>query len=211
MRVEPITCAHSTLLRSLAIMYILTLLVLAPYSPRYLRVSQNGLNSLLVSWSPPYYRLDIVAGYHISYQEQDGGHRGSVMTEESNLNTTITALIAGATYSISVAANSSTLPSYPTTTTFTLSMCSLPPAAYHVVPNSICYFTLTDTYIVDMKTFAIYWVGLVNYHLKCVSLLTGFNIYQTTVPASVSSVVLTDLHPGTRYNCSIVTTDQRRL
>ena len=95
----------------------------APYSPLNLRVlSQNGLTSLLVSWSPPYNNgLDIVTGYHISYQEQDGGHRGSVMTEESYLNTTITGLIAGATYSISVAANSSTLPSYPTTTTFTLS------------------------------------------------------------------------------------------
>ena len=58
-----------------------------------------------------------------SYQELDGGHRGSVMTGESNLNTTITGLIAGATYSISVAANSSTLPSYPTSATFTLRKC----------------------------------------------------------------------------------------
>ena len=95
----------------------------APYSPYDSRVSQNGLNSLLVSWSPPNNRPDRVTGYHISYQEQDGGHRGSVMTGESNLNTTITGLIAGATYSISVAANSSTLPSYPTSATFTLGKC----------------------------------------------------------------------------------------
>ena len=104
---------------------ILTLFVSVPYSPRYLRVSQNGLNSLLLLWGPPHYKHGvIVTGYHISYQEQDGGHRGSAMTGGSNRTATITGLIAEATYSIRVAANSSTLPSYPTISTFTLSMCS---------------------------------------------------------------------------------------
>ena len=117
----------------------------APYTPLNLRVlSQNGLTSLLVSWSPPRYLPDIVTRYHISYQEQDqeqdGGHRGSVMTGESNHTAAITGLIAGATYSISVVTNSSTLPSYPTTTTFTISMCSPIVTAYHVPSNSSCYF-----------------------------------------------------------------------
>ena len=107
----------------LATHHSITLIVPGPYSPRNLRVLQNGVNSLLVSWSPLYYLPEIVTGYHISYQEQDGGHRGSVMTGESNLNTTITELIAGATYSISVAANSSTLPSYARSTSFTLRKC----------------------------------------------------------------------------------------
>ena len=44
------------------------------------------------------------------------------------------------------------------------------------------------------------------YSLECEPLLIEVSTNQTTVPASVSSVVLTDLHPGTRYNCSIVTT-----
>ena len=72
-----------------------------------------------MSWSPPRYRT-IVTGYHISYQDQDGGHRGSVMTGETNHTATITGLIAGATYSISVAANSSTLSSTATRITFNL-------------------------------------------------------------------------------------------
>ena len=45
------------------------------------------------------------------------------MTGGSNLNTTITGLIAGATYSISVAANSNTLPSYARSTSFTIRKC----------------------------------------------------------------------------------------
>ena len=59
----------------------------------------------------------------------------------------------------------------------------------------------------------LYWVGptigahlTLEYNLECDPLLIEVSTNQTTVPASVSSVVLTDLHPGTRYNCSIVTT-----
>ena len=44
------------------------------------------------------------------------------------------------------------------------------------------------------------------YSLECDPLLIEVSTNQKTVPASVSSVVLTDLRPGTRYNCSIVTT-----
>ena len=46
------------------------------------------------------------------------------MTGGGNRTANITGLIAGSTYSISIVAKCSTLPSYPTTTTFTLSMCS---------------------------------------------------------------------------------------
>ena len=62
-------------------------------------------------------------------------------------------------------------------------------------------------------SFCLYWVGptigaqlSLEYSLECEPLLIEISTNQTTVPASVSSVVLTDLHPGTRYNCSIVTT-----
>ena len=59
---------------------------------------------------------------------------------------------------------------------------------------------------------AFYWVGprtgahlALEYNLTCQQIEDSTN--QTTiVPASQSSVVLTDLYPGTRYNCSIVTT-----
>ena len=62
-------------------------------------------------------------------------------------------------------------------------------------------------------SFGLYWVGptigahlTLEYNLECDPLLIEVSTNQTTVPASVSSVVLTYLHPGTRYNCSIVTT-----
>ena len=62
-------------------------------------------------------------------------------------------------------------------------------------------------------SFGLYWVGptigahlTLEYSLECEPLLIEVSTNQTTVPASVSSVVLTALHPGTRYNCSIVTT-----
>ena len=61
--------------------------------------------------------------------------------------------------------------------------------------------------------FGLYWVGptigadlTLEYSVECDPLLIEVSTNRTTVPASVSSVVLTDLHPGTRYNCSIVTT-----
>ena len=74
-------------------------------------VSQNGLNSLLVSWTSG---EPAVTGYIISYQTLDGGHSGSV-TNETATSTIITGLMTGATYSISIVATSNTLPSTETT------------------------------------------------------------------------------------------------
>ena len=52
-----------------------------------------------------------MTGYIIYYQQQDGGHNGSEMTGATAITTTITGLMAGATYSITMVAISSTLPS----------------------------------------------------------------------------------------------------
>ena len=76
-------------------------------------VSQNGLNSLLISWSSG---ESIVTGYIISYQQQNGGHNGSVNVDIVT-STIITRLTIGATYSFSIVATSNTLPSTKTTVT----------------------------------------------------------------------------------------------
>ena len=88
----------------------------------------------------------------------------------------------------------------------------------YVHSHSLC---MIDAYPVERfwseyvtnTSFGLYWdsptIGAdltLEYSLECDPLLIEVSTNQTTVPASVSSVVLTDLHPGTRYNCSIVTT-----
>ena len=52
-----------------------------------------------------------MTGYIIYYQQEDGGQRLSESAEAAATTTTITGLIAGATYSITMVATSSTLPS----------------------------------------------------------------------------------------------------
>ena len=74
-----------------------------------MRVSQNGLNSLLVTWTPS--EGPDVTGYTIYYQQQDGGQSGSLEVVDTDTSVTITGLITGVTYYINVSANSSTLPS----------------------------------------------------------------------------------------------------
>ena len=78
-------------------------------------VSQNGLDSILVSWTVS--GESIVTGYIISYQQQDGVHSGSVTAVTSTI---ITGLMIGATYSISIVASSNTLPSTETTDDITI-------------------------------------------------------------------------------------------
>ena len=85
----------------------------APSPPSNVSVSQNGLNSLLVTWTPS--QGPDVTGYTIYYQQQDGGPSGSVEAGQYDTSITIPGLIVGATYSISIVANSSTLPSTVTT------------------------------------------------------------------------------------------------
>ena len=103
-------------------------------------VSQNGLNSLLVTWTPS--AGPNVTGYTIFYQQQDGQESGSedltkvgkantdggesgladrgetdtneeesgsVEVQETDTNVIITGLMRGATYNISIMANSNTL------------------------------------------------------------------------------------------------------
>ena len=75
-------------------------------------------DSVVVSWTPPSGKPD-VTGYIIYYQ-QDGGQRLSENAgATAATTTTITGLIVGATYSFTMVANSSTLPSTETSSTET--------------------------------------------------------------------------------------------
>ena len=83
----------------------------APSPPSGVTVSQNGVGSVQVSWTPPSGE-PTVTGYIIYYQQQDGGHNGSEEVAGATATTaTITGLMTGATYSITMVATSSTLPS----------------------------------------------------------------------------------------------------
>ena len=70
-------------------------------------VSQNGLNSQLVTWTPS--AGPNVTGYTIFYQQQDGGESGSLEVWETDTSVIITGLMRGVTYNISMLAKSSTL------------------------------------------------------------------------------------------------------
>ena len=74
-----------------------------------MRVSQNRLNSLLVTWAPS--EISNVTGYTVYYQQINGGQNGSVMAADTDTSVIITGLMTGATFSVSVSANSKTLPS----------------------------------------------------------------------------------------------------
>ena len=82
----------------------------APSSPSGVIVSQNGVDSVQVSWTPPSGEPP-VTGYIIYYHQQDGRHTGSVMARATATTATIAGLIPGATYSITMMATSSMLPS----------------------------------------------------------------------------------------------------
>ena len=81
----------------------------APPPPSDVAVSQNGLNSLLVTWTPS--PGPNVTGYTISYQQIGGGDGGSETVEETATNVIISGLMTKATYSIDISTDSSTLPS----------------------------------------------------------------------------------------------------
>ena len=90
--------------------HLISLLLLspAPSPPSGVMVSQNGLNSLLVTWKPS--AGPAVTGYTVFYQEQDGGESGSLEVGETDTSISITGLMRGATYSIRIMSISSTLP-----------------------------------------------------------------------------------------------------
>ena len=79
----------------------------APSPPTDVTVSQNGLGSLLVSWTPPSGGAD-VTGYTIYYQYN--GVLDSVTAGTTITSANITGLIAGVTYFITVVASFSTPP-----------------------------------------------------------------------------------------------------
>ena len=81
----------------------------APDPPSGLTASQNGLDSALVSWTAPSGGAT-VTGYIIYYQHE-GGERSSVSAGASDTSATISGLIEGTTYSITIVATSNTLPS----------------------------------------------------------------------------------------------------
>ena len=81
----------------------------APSPPSDVSVSQNGLGSVLVSWTAPSGE-PAVTGYIIYYQ-QDGEERLSQSAESTATTAIITGLMARATYSVTMVAISSTLPS----------------------------------------------------------------------------------------------------
>ena len=83
------------------------MLLLAPSPPSHLDVSQNGPDSVLVSWRAPS-EEPAVTGYVIYYQQQDGDQN---LTESAATTANITGLTVGATYSFTMVATSSTLPS----------------------------------------------------------------------------------------------------
>ena len=81
---------------------------IAPSPPADVSVSQSGVNSVLVSWSPPSGE-PAVTGY-IIYYWLFGRERLSQRAGPTANNATITGLIAGSYY-ITMVATSSTLPS----------------------------------------------------------------------------------------------------
>ena len=94
----------------------------APSPPSGVTVSQNGVGRVQVSWTPPSGE-PAVTGYIVYYQQQDGEHTDTEMAAATATSTTITGLITGVTYSITMVATSSTLPSTVTTAeTITIGM-----------------------------------------------------------------------------------------
>ena len=74
-----------------------------------MRVFQNGLNSLLVTWAAS--GGGNITGYTIFYQQIDGGHSGLVEVKGTDTSISIRGLISGATYEITIVANLSTFQS----------------------------------------------------------------------------------------------------
>ena len=82
----------------------------APSPPSDVTVSQNGVGSVQVSWTPPSGEPS-VTGYIIYCQQQHGEHSDSTRAVGYATTANIAGLITGATYFITMVANSNTLPS----------------------------------------------------------------------------------------------------
>ena len=86
----------------------------APSPPSDVSVSQNGLGSLLVSWTSGDINATGYVIYYLWHQPQQ--LRFLLVDGADATSATITGLISGANYSISVASTSDTLPSTETAT-----------------------------------------------------------------------------------------------
>ena len=94
-----------------------------------------------MTWTPS--QGPDVTGYTIYYQQQDGGPSGSLEAGQHDHSITIPGLIVGATYAISIVANSSTLPS-----TFTTGHSATIGIHYaHTSPNPVSLYLNTLLYI----------------------------------------------------------------
>ena len=88
-----------------------------PPPPSGVRVSQIGLDDVLVSWTPPS-DVTFLTGY-IIYRAH-GEVRDSVVIVGNDTSATLSGLSLWVTYNISVASNSESLPSLPTTSHATM-------------------------------------------------------------------------------------------
>ena len=107
----------------------------APSPPTNVQVFQNGLYSLLVTWTPS--EGPGVTGYTIYYQHKDEPESHSIDTDVTDTNTSISNLVVEDTYSIWIVAKSMLVPSVMTNAKFStigISSTQQPPqfaAFYH--------------------------------------------------------------------------------
>ena len=92
--------------------------VVGPVAPTNLMAVQEGLTSIRVSWSPPT-PLGDTTGYRIYYSDSDSSDSVDVSGGSTD-NYTLTGLVMGATYNISIVATSQYLPSRRVETIITL-------------------------------------------------------------------------------------------
>ena len=77
---------------------------------------QDGPTSIRVTWTPPG-PLDGVTGYRIHYTTGGGSSDSQTVSGGNTMSHTLTGLTNGETYTISIVATSSALPSSPVQTT----------------------------------------------------------------------------------------------
>ena len=124
---------------------------LAPSAPSDVKVTQNGLKSVLVSWTAG----DMsVTGYFISYSSEEGRETNSLSAEENDTYIIISGLTVGATYIVNILANSSTLPSTVVTRHITL---GVPNEFLQIHYNSKLLFYRTSQYHTNI-------ISLISHH-----------------------------------------------
>ena len=69
---------------------------------------QDGLISVLVSWSAPTSDSSVITGYRITYTRDGGSGPQSVTTGASTTNHTLSSLESGTTYNIMIVSLSAT-------------------------------------------------------------------------------------------------------